>query len=170
MEQSQLKSAQEQEDWRWWSNKRDRAWRAAETTEQRSERFKSKGREVVPSMLLKLLLKNKLLHSGKVPVNAELRPLRREKQGTEVQQYGILKEAMKMGRNNLQFLHKTAYIYFPIHSFLPLPSLPKRDWNQWYWNTERTPCNKKAPDWSKPLLPLLLFYHTLRMDIVISMC
>ena len=29
--------------------------------------------------------KKKLLHSGKVLVNAELRPLKREKQGTEVQ-------------------------------------------------------------------------------------
>ena len=45
---------------------------------------------------LKLLVKDKLLHSGKVPVNAELRPLRREKRGTKVQQYGTLKEAMKM--------------------------------------------------------------------------
>ena len=50
------------------------------TKEQESE-----GREVVLGMLLKLLVKDKLLHSGKVPVNAELRPLRREKRGTEVQ-------------------------------------------------------------------------------------
>ena len=47
-------------------------------------------------MLLKLLVKDKLLHSGKVPMNAELRPLRSEKRGTEVQQYGTLNEAMKM--------------------------------------------------------------------------
>ena len=47
-------------------------------------------------MLLKLLVKDKLLHSGKVPINAELRPLTREKRGTEVQQYGTLNEAMKM--------------------------------------------------------------------------
>ena len=59
------------------------------TKEQESE-----GKEVVLGMLLKLLKKNKLLHSGKVPVNAELRPLRREKQGTEVQQDGTLNEAM----------------------------------------------------------------------------
>ena len=39
---------------------------------------------------------DKLLHSGKVPVNAELRPLRREKRGTEVQRYGTLNEAMKI--------------------------------------------------------------------------
>ena len=32
------------------------------------------GREVVLGTLLKLLVKDKLLHSGKVPVNAELRP------------------------------------------------------------------------------------------------
>ena len=36
--------------------------------------------------LLKLLVKDKLLHSRKVPVNAE-RPLRREKRRTEVQQW-----------------------------------------------------------------------------------
>ena len=38
--------------------------------------------------LLKLLAKDKLLYSRKVPINAELRPLRREKRGTEVQRYG----------------------------------------------------------------------------------
>ena len=51
----------------------------------------------MPGTLLKLLVKDKLLYSGKVPmkvpVNAELR---REKRGTEVQQYSTLKEAMKM--------------------------------------------------------------------------
>ena len=49
----------------------------------------------MPGMLLKLLVKDKLLHSGKVSVNVELRPLRREKQGTEVQQYGTWKEAIE---------------------------------------------------------------------------
>ena len=34
----------------------------------------------------------KLLHSGKVPVNTELRPLRRKKRGTEVQRYCTLNE------------------------------------------------------------------------------
>ena len=41
-------------------------------------------REVMLGTLLKLLVKDKLLHSGKVPVNAkeqQLRPLRREKRG-----------------------------------------------------------------------------------------
>ena len=56
----------------------------------------SEGREVVLGTLLKLLVKDKLLHSGKVPVNAELRPLRREKRGTEVQRYATLNEAMKI--------------------------------------------------------------------------
>ena len=56
----------------------------------------SKGREVVLGTLLKLIVKDKLLHSGKVPVNVELRPLRREKRRTEVQQYGSLNEAMKI--------------------------------------------------------------------------
>ena len=79
-----LKPAQEQkvaEDWP--AQKRDRARRAAETLEQRSE--KAKGDRTI-GMLFKLLVKEKLLYSGKVHVNAELRPLRREKQGTEVLQ------------------------------------------------------------------------------------
>ena len=38
----------------------------------------SKGREVVLGTLLKLLVKDKLLHCGKVPMNAELRPEERE--------------------------------------------------------------------------------------------
>ena len=50
----------------------------------------------MPGTLLKLLVKDKLLHSGKVPVNTELRPLRTKNQGMEVQRYGTLKEAMKM--------------------------------------------------------------------------
>ena len=54
----------------------------------------SEGREVVLGTLLKLQLKDKLLHSGKVPVNMELSPLRREKQGIDVQRYGTLNEAM----------------------------------------------------------------------------
>ena len=53
----------------------------------------SEGREVVLGMLFKLLVKDKLLHSGKLPVNTKLR---REKQRTEVQRYGTLNEAMKM--------------------------------------------------------------------------
>ena len=53
-------------------------------------------REVMLGMLLKQLVKDKLLHSGKVPDNAELRPLRSEKRGTEVQRYGTLNEAMKI--------------------------------------------------------------------------
>ena len=65
---------------------------AAETAEQRSKRLKSGGRGIMPGTLLKLLVKGKLLHSGKVPLNAELRPLRREKREKEVQQYGTLKE------------------------------------------------------------------------------
>ena len=56
----------------------------------------SEGREVVQGTLFKLLVKDKLLYNGKMPVNAELRPLGREKRGTEVQRYGTLNEAMKM--------------------------------------------------------------------------
>ena len=47
--------------------------RAAETSEQRSKKAKGE-----LGTLLKLLVKDKLLHSEKVSVNVELRPLRRE--------------------------------------------------------------------------------------------
>ena len=39
----------------------------------------SEGREVVLGTPFTLLVKDKLLYSGKIPVNAELRTLRREK-------------------------------------------------------------------------------------------
>ena len=81
--------------------------------------------------LLKLLVKDKLLHSGKVLVNAELRPLRREKPGTEVQRYGTLDEAMKMSWNN-NFYTVLPHLYFLFHSFIPVLSLPKRGWIQRY--------------------------------------
>ena len=64
------------------------------------QRLRNKGarerREVVLGTLFKLLVKEVLLYSGKVPVNAELRPLSRKKRGTEVQQYGTLNKAIKM--------------------------------------------------------------------------
>ena len=61
-----LKSAQEQEDWRWRRNERDRAW-------------ESGGRGSVTC--LSLLVKDKLPHSREVPVNVkewQLKPPRRE--------------------------------------------------------------------------------------------
>ena len=78
-----LKPAQEQEV--------AEGWRAGPETRQSStccrdfgtKEQESKGREVVLGTLFKQLLKNKLLYIGKVPVNAELRPLRREKRGTK---------------------------------------------------------------------------------------
>ena len=48
--------------------------RAAETSEQRSEKAKGE-----LGSLLKLLVKDKLLHSEKVSVNTELKSLRKEK-------------------------------------------------------------------------------------------
>ena len=79
-----LKSVQEQEDRRRHRNKRDRAQHAAETVEQRSERLRSGGRGIVPGLLLKLPVKDKLPCSRKVPINAkewQLKPRRREKWG-----------------------------------------------------------------------------------------
>ena len=69
-----LKLAQEQEV----AEDRRRP-RAQVLQKLRNKGRESEGREVVLGTLLKLLVKDKLLHSGKVPVNAELRPLRREK-------------------------------------------------------------------------------------------
>ena len=43
-----------------------------------------------------LIVWNTVLHSGKVPVNAELRLLKREKRGTEVQRYATLNEVIKI--------------------------------------------------------------------------
>ena len=86
-----------------WGQKRDRARRAAPRDFGTKER-ESKGREVVLGTLLKLLVKDELLHSGKVPVN----PWGKTTPGTEVQRYGTLNKAMKMWWNNFQFLHRTA--------------------------------------------------------------
>ena len=56
-----------------------------------------KRREGVLGRLFKLLVKEKLLYSGNVPVNAELRPLSAGGEGNEecmkVQRYGTLNEA-----------------------------------------------------------------------------
>ena len=64
--------------------KRDRARCATETSKQRSEKAKE---DRTIGTLFKLLVKQKLLYGGKVLVNTKLRFLRREKRGTEVQQY-----------------------------------------------------------------------------------
>ena len=53
---------------------RDRFRRAAAQRDFGTKERESEGREVVLGTLLKLLVKDKLFHSGKVPVNAELRP------------------------------------------------------------------------------------------------
>ena len=77
-----LKSAQEQEDWRRHRNERDRVQCAAETAKGAKD-WESGGRGIVPSTLLKLLVKDELPHSREVSVNAkewQLKPLRREKE------------------------------------------------------------------------------------------
>ena len=73
--------AQEQEDRRWCRNERDRARCAAEIAEQRE----SGGKGIVPGVLLKLLVKDKLHvpHSREVPVNVkewQLKPPRGEQE------------------------------------------------------------------------------------------
>ena len=64
---------------------RETSRHAASVTDFGPKERESEGREIVLGTLLKLLVKDKLLHSGKVPINVELRPPRREKRGTEVQ-------------------------------------------------------------------------------------
>ena len=76
-----LKPAQEQEvaeDWR--CNPEQNSSTCCRDFGTKEE--ESHGREVVLGTLFKLLVKDKLLYNGKEPVNAELRPLRREKRGT----------------------------------------------------------------------------------------
>ena len=75
--------------------------------------------EVVLDTLLKLLVKDKLLHSGKAPVNVELRTLRKEKRGMAVQRYGTLNEATRFDGITFNFYTGLPHIYFSIrHSYL----------------------------------------------------
>ena len=91
-----LKLAQEQEvaeDWRRPRNERQSLTCCGDF---RTKERESEGKEVVLGTLLKLLVKDKLLHCGKVLVNAELGPEERETGGTKVQRYATLNEAMKI--------------------------------------------------------------------------
>ena len=65
-----LKSVQEQEARRRHRNKRDRARRAAETVEQRSERLTKWRERDCARCAAQLLVKDKLPHMRKVPMNA----------------------------------------------------------------------------------------------------
>ena len=81
-----LKPAQEQEvaeDWR--RPKNETARRAAETSKQRSD--KTKGERGPTRHAVQTISKRQALYSVKVPVNAELRPLRREKRGTAIRHF-----------------------------------------------------------------------------------
>ena len=96
-----LKSAQEQEDWRWRRNERDRAW-------------ESGGRGSVTC--LSLLVKDKLPHSREVPVNVkewQLKPPRREgerkkitvdehQQARKLGSWNPLRERIQQMRTNQQ--------------------------------------------------------------------
>ena len=88
----------------------------------------SEGREVMLGTLLKLLVKDKLLHSGKVSVNSVLTPLRKEKRGSSAIRY------FEQGDEDVtvNFYIGRPHRYFPIHSFIPVISLAKRDWIQRY--------------------------------------
>ena len=56
----------------------------------------SEVREVVLGTLLKLLVKHKLLHSGKIHMNAKLRPLTREKRERKLSDTALLDIAISM--------------------------------------------------------------------------
>ena len=84
----------------------------------------------MPGTLLKLLVKDKLLHSGNILVNAGVTKalrsaLRREKRGTDVQRYSTLKEAMN---SDVIFTFHTRLSHILL--FIPVLALPKRDWIQ----------------------------------------
>ena len=109
-----LKLAQEQEDWRRRRNKRDRAWRAAETAEQRNERG---GRRIRPCRhAAQTVSEREATSHWKSTGERGAETRRREKWGTEVQRYDTLKEALKMWWNNLQFPHKTITHVLFIHT------------------------------------------------------
>ena len=80
-----LKSAQEQEAWRRHRNERDRARRATETTEQRSERLTKQREKDHARCTAQLLVKDKLPHIRKVPVNAKEWQLKPEERETRLQ-------------------------------------------------------------------------------------
>ena len=80
---ARVKLAQEQEvagDWR--RPLRDRSHCAVTQRDFGTKEQENEGREVMLGTLFKLLVKGKLLHSGKAPVNETLR---RDKRRTEVQ-------------------------------------------------------------------------------------
>ena len=113
-----LKSAQEQEDqWRR-RNKRERARRVAE---QKSKRLKKRQERVMSGTLLNLVVKDKLLHGGKDPVNAELIPLRREKRGT----FSDTALWRRSDGITFNFFNCHTYISPSIHSYLSF-SCPER--------------------------------------------
>ena len=90
--------------------------------------WRSGGRGI---MLGKLLVKDKLLHSGKYRWTRSWDPWRKERNEEQSSAIHTSKEVTKMWWNDLQFPHKT--VTYIIHSFIPVFSLPKRDWIQWYW-------------------------------------
>ena len=106
-----------------------------------------------------------LLHNGKVPVNAELRPLRREKLGMEVQRYATLNEAMKIWRDNLQFLHRTATHIFPQPFIHTCPFIAQERLDLTILKEHHVTVEESS--WFE--YTCLLFYHTSYMDIAISM-
>ena len=70
-----LKPLQEREvaeDWKRPRNERDGRAQAMCCRDFETKERESEGRDFVLGTLLKLLVKDKLLHSGKVPVNVEL--------------------------------------------------------------------------------------------------
>ena len=90
-----LKLAQEQEvaeDWRWPRNEKQTELDMLQALRNKGARkWREKGRARHTAQTAS---EGKLLHSGKVLVNTELRPLRRKKRGTEVQRYCTLNKAI----------------------------------------------------------------------------
>ena len=110
---------------------RDRARCAAVMYYFGTKKQESEVKEVVLCTLLKLLVTDKLLHSRKVPVNAELRPLRREKQGSEVtsevERCATLKEAIRLDGITFNFYTGLPHIHSHIHSSCPFTAQERLD-------------------------------------------
>ena len=145
---------QEPEDQQQWRNERDRARRAAETAKQRSESLRKlwERSRARCAALLKLPVKDKLLHSGK---NGcwDPRGERNEEQKFSDTAFWMRRCHQNLWRNN--FLHRTATHKFP-HPFISYLSFLYPTFN---WKNTR-----KLQIWVNPCFTphWFIFYYTFR--------
>ena len=114
----------------------------------------------MPGALLKLLVKDKLLHSGKIPVNAELRPWGERNEERKFSDTVLWTRRWRCDGITFNFYIGLPHI-FP-HPFIhTCPFIAQ----------ERLDSTRKLLIWVNPCFHphCLFFYHTLHMDIAISM-